>query len=131
MKIGQSRSMSDPTLSDIDFKNKTDLVWTTLKNFDFEMLMLDFGVKTFEKFRVENLSPTPVLNWFNSWCDLTCWATLTITHKTMPQWLSLIKIDDVNRIFGHFWVTTRGLLGLSAYLPSVMLLRSFIILRNG
>ena len=29
----QSRSMSDPTLSDIDFKNKMAWVWTTLKNF--------------------------------------------------------------------------------------------------
>ena len=27
----QSRSMSDPTLSDIDFKNKMALVWTTHK----------------------------------------------------------------------------------------------------
>ena len=27
----QSRSMSDPTLSDIHFKNKMALVWTTLK----------------------------------------------------------------------------------------------------
>ena len=27
----QSRSMSDPTLSDIDFKNKMTVVWTTLK----------------------------------------------------------------------------------------------------
>ena len=27
----QSRSMSDPTLSDIDFKNKMAWVWTTLK----------------------------------------------------------------------------------------------------
>ena len=26
-----SRSMSDPTLSDIDFKNKMAWVWTTLK----------------------------------------------------------------------------------------------------
>ena len=29
----QSRSMSDPALSDIDFKNKMALVWTTLKQF--------------------------------------------------------------------------------------------------
>ena len=28
----QSRSMSDTTLSDIDFKYKIALVWTTLKN---------------------------------------------------------------------------------------------------
>ena len=28
----QSRPMSDPPLSDIDFKNKMVLVWTTLKN---------------------------------------------------------------------------------------------------
>ena len=35
----QSRSMSDPTLSDIDFKNKT--VWTTLK-----ILMTDFSQVT-------------------------------------------------------------------------------------
>ena len=49
-----------------------------------------------------------------------------------PQNNKKIKFDDVNRIFGHFWVTTRGFArGLSAYLPSVMLLRSFIILRNG
>ena len=27
----QSRSMSDPTLSDIDFKSKMALVWATLK----------------------------------------------------------------------------------------------------
>ena len=27
----QSRSMSDPTLSDINFKNKMTCVWTTLK----------------------------------------------------------------------------------------------------
>ena len=27
----QSRSMSDPRISDIDFKNKMALVWTTLK----------------------------------------------------------------------------------------------------
>ena len=27
----QSRSMSDPTLSDIDFKNKMAWVWTILK----------------------------------------------------------------------------------------------------
>ena len=27
----QSRFMSDPSLSDIDFKNKMALVWTTLK----------------------------------------------------------------------------------------------------
>ena len=27
----QSRSMSDPTLSDIDFKNRMAWVWTTLK----------------------------------------------------------------------------------------------------
>ena len=35
MKIGiqtRSRSMSDPTRSDIDFKNKMAWVWTTLKN---------------------------------------------------------------------------------------------------
>ena len=30
-----SRSMSDPPLSDIDFKNKMDWVWTTLKLFQF------------------------------------------------------------------------------------------------
>ena len=30
MKI-QSRSMSDPTLSDNDFKNEMDWVWTILK----------------------------------------------------------------------------------------------------
>jgi len=29
----QSRSRSDPLLSDIDLKNKMDLVWTTLKPF--------------------------------------------------------------------------------------------------
>ena len=29
----QSRSLPDPTVSDIDFKNKMALVWTTLKNF--------------------------------------------------------------------------------------------------
>ena len=28
----KSRSMSDPTLTDIIFKNKMALVWTTLKN---------------------------------------------------------------------------------------------------
>ena len=28
----QSRSMSDPTFSDIDFKNKMAWVWTTLKD---------------------------------------------------------------------------------------------------
>ena len=28
----QSRSMSDPSFSDIDFKNKMAWVWTTLKN---------------------------------------------------------------------------------------------------
>ena len=28
----QSRSMSDPTLSDIYFKNKMDLVWTNLNS---------------------------------------------------------------------------------------------------
>ena len=31
--------MSDPTLSDIDFKNKMVLVGTTLKNLDFSMTM--------------------------------------------------------------------------------------------
>ena len=28
----QRRSMSDPTVSDIDFENKMAWVWTTLKN---------------------------------------------------------------------------------------------------
>ena len=32
----QSRCMSDPNLSDIDFKNKMTWVWTTLKNENFE-----------------------------------------------------------------------------------------------
>ena len=33
----QSRSMSDPALSDIDFKNKMALVWTTLKKNRFRL----------------------------------------------------------------------------------------------
>ena len=39
--------MSDPTLSDIDFKNKMAWVWTTLENwidqFSFEILFLENG----------------------------------------------------------------------------------------
>ena len=31
----QSRSISDPTLSDIDFKNKMAMVWATLKTNDY------------------------------------------------------------------------------------------------
>ena len=37
-----SRSMSDPPLSDIDFKDKMDWVWTTLK-----MIILSFSQKSF------------------------------------------------------------------------------------
>ena len=37
----QSRSMSDPTLSDIDFKNKMVLVWTTL-NIELETQIFAF-----------------------------------------------------------------------------------------
>ena len=43
----QSRYMSDPALSDIDFKNKMAWVWTTLKNlidqFSLEILFLENG----------------------------------------------------------------------------------------
>ena len=35
--VMQSRSMSDPPLSDIDFKNKMAWVWTTLKT-DFKKI---------------------------------------------------------------------------------------------
>ena len=37
MILFQSRCMSDPTLSDIDFKNKMVLVGTTLNNLDFSI----------------------------------------------------------------------------------------------
>ena len=36
----QIPSMSDPPLSDIDFKNKMALVWTTLKELDVEIYIL-------------------------------------------------------------------------------------------
>ena len=41
----QSRSMPDPTLSDIDFKNMVDLVWTTLKiKHSFVLSRSSFGL---------------------------------------------------------------------------------------
>ena len=36
----QSRSMSDPPLSDIDFKNKMAWVWTTLKRTTFKSVTI-------------------------------------------------------------------------------------------
>ena len=36
----QARSMSDPPLSDIDFKNKMTWVWTTLKRTTFESVTI-------------------------------------------------------------------------------------------
>ena len=36
----QARSMSDPPLSDIDFKNKMAWVWTTLKRTTFESVTI-------------------------------------------------------------------------------------------
>ena len=38
----QSRLMSDPTLSDIDFKNKMAWVWTTLNQIEIQFMDSEF-----------------------------------------------------------------------------------------
>ena len=46
----QSRSMKDPTLSDIDFKHEMSLVWTTLKIFIILVFVVQFGACGFHHF---------------------------------------------------------------------------------
>ena len=48
--------MSDPTFSDIDFKNKMAWVWTTLKNFFYMINQKSYTEKFFEKFDFELFS---------------------------------------------------------------------------
>ena len=42
----QSRSMSDPTLSDIDFKNKMAWVWIILKNYTIVFMGFSANIPT-------------------------------------------------------------------------------------
>ena len=60
----QSRSMSDPTFSDIDFKIKMASMWTTLKFYDKSSGSARRENLKKESFRDEDLS-LPTWQWIN------------------------------------------------------------------
>ena len=88
--------MSDPTFSDVDFKNKMALVWTTLKNESFEisrnstyLKAIGFSIQTQTNIKCCPSVPSVLiaLNWTKNYGFVNC--------------ILKIENDFVNRVAWH------------------------------